>query len=117
MYVLVLPYPLPASTSLWPVIPYRYSSPLQLRRRPRPQDSALARLGHPTAPRTNQGHRERRGRRDDVPRRRAESLEPKRILVTAEAEAATLAPRAVVDATKTTGLLGGQSGSRLKRKM
>jgi hypothetical protein len=35
---------------------------------------------------------------------------PKRMLVTAEAEAA-------VDATKTTALLGGQSGPHLKRKM
>lgn len=48
----------------------------------RPQLSAarrfpqMARLGHPEEPRADQGHRERRRRRDDVSRRRAEPLEP-----------------------------------------
>ena len=43
--------------------------------------------------------------------------DPKRMLVTAEAEAAALALRTVVDAANTTALLGGQSGPHLKRKI
>ena len=48
----------------------------------RPQFSAarrlpqMAGLGHPEEPRAGQGHRERRRRRDNLPRRRVEPLEP-----------------------------------------
>ena len=58
-----------------PSIGRQHPAPDSPQHNPARRIPAQARLGHPTAPRTNQGNRERCGRRDDVPRRRGETLE------------------------------------------